>query len=267
MRRAPIIAIVAFVVILGILLSLSPRRAQGLQRAFLGLMSPFLTTGSSLQVRVAAFREGLKTLQELEVETKLLRVENSTLKATNQLLADLTEENARLRAALEYKSRSAFQLVPARIVSRSSSTWWNTVQIDRGFQDGLASDMAVLTEEGMVGKTTTVGKNLTTVLLVSDENCKVAVNVEGSREQGIVSGERVVSMKQPTLTLRFLSKDANLQPGQRIFSSGVGGVFPSGVLLGIVQEFKPQELDGQAVVVPAVDLTKLQDVFVVKGTL
>jgi rod shape-determining protein MreC len=237
-----------------------------MQGFFLGMMSPFLNTGSSMQRKVAAFQGGLSTLQQLETEVKNLRLENRNLKATNQLLADLAGENKRLRTALTYRERSTFKLLPARVISRDPSSWWNTVRIDRGFADGVKTDMAVLTEEGLVGKTTTVAKNISIVLLVSDENCKVASNVEGTREQGILAGERMANSQAPSLMLRFLSREANLQPGQKIFSSGVGGVFPAGVLLGTVREFTAMELDGRASIVPAVDLTTLDDVFVVKET-
>jgi rod shape-determining protein MreC len=67
------------------------------------------------------------------------------------------------------------------------------------------------------------------------------------------------------LDLNFLSKQANLQPGQKTYTSGVGGVFPSGLLIGTVKEFKVRELDAQARLTPAVDLSKLEDVFVVTG--
>lgn len=125
--------------------------------------------------------------------------------------------------------------------------------------------MPVVTEEGLVGKTTTVGEGISVVLLISDENCRVAVNVEGTREQGIVTGERVVGALTPLLDLNFLSKQANLQPGQKTYTSGVGGVFPSGLLIGAVKDFKVRELDAQARILPAVDLSKLEDVFVVTG--
>src|SRR5205807_4980611 len=100
--------------------------------------------------------------------------------------------------------------------------------------------------EGLEGKTTTVSANISIVLLVSDENCKVAASVEGTREQGIVSGERVTGGLTPFLNLNFLSKQADLKPGQKAFTSGVGGVFPSGIPIGVVKSFKVRELDGQA---------------------
>jgi rod shape-determining protein MreC len=125
--------------------------------------------------------------------------------------------------------------------------------------------MPVATDEGLIGKITTVSDSVSIVLLVSDENCRVAAKVEGSREQGIVSGERVTTGLTPFLNLNFLSKQADLKPGQKVYTSGVGGVFPSGLLIGVVKTFRVRELDGQAQLTPAVDLSHLEDVFVVTG--
>jgi rod shape-determining protein MreC len=150
-------------------------------------------------------------------------------------------------------------------VTRDSSTWWRTLTINRGRRDGVETDVPVVTDEGLVGKTTTVSDSISVVLLVSDENCKVAASVEGSREQGIVSGERVTAGLNPLLNLNFLSKQADLKPGQKVYTSGMGGVFPSGLLVGVVKTFRVRELDGQAQLTPAVDLSHLEDVFVVTG--
>jgi len=265
MRRTHIIALAVFLVIAGGILSLSPKRVQDLQTGFLNLLSPFLKTGSGMQLKVAEFTEGVKTLQQLEAEVRELRVENNHLKASNQLLRDLSEENERFRAALGYIERSNYQLLPARVISRDSSTWWNTVKINRGSEHGIEPDMAVLTDQGLVGKTTTVGSSVTVVLLLVDESCKVAANVQGTPAQGILAGSRSSMTNKPSVVLGFLSRDADLTEGQRVYSSGVGGVFPPGIFLGTVKDFEIRELQGQAEVVPAVDFGKLQDVFVVLG--
>jgi rod shape-determining protein MreC len=69
----------------------------------------------------------------------------------------------------------------------------------------------------------------------------------------------------PLLNLNFLSKQADLKPGQKSFTSGVGGVFPPGIPIGTVKSFKARELDAQAQLAPAVDMAHLEDVFVVTG--
>lgn len=266
MRPAIIIPVAVLLVVVFALFAMSPRATQQVQAGVLGLVTPFLKTGSNMHRRFTAFREGLKTLEELERETAVLRVQNKELRAINQTLRDLGAENDRLRRALQYRERSAFKLIPARVIARESATWWNTIKINRGFADGIESDMPVLTDEGLVGKTTTVAKNAATVLLIADENCRIAVKVEGTREQGIVKGERLSTNTSPLVGLSFLSKGAGLTPGQKVYSSGVGGVFPAGVLIGVVKEFQARALDGYATVLPAVDLATLEDVFVVGGT-
>jgi len=266
MSRTSVITLLVFGAILGYFLSFGPETTRKFQATVYQLIAPFLTTGSGLKKQITSVRSGLRSLDDLEKDNASLRVENRQLKATNQALRDVEQEVNRLRHALHYRERSVFKLVPAEVVTRDSSTWWRTVTINRGREDDIKPDMPVVTDEGLVGKTTTVSDTISVVLLISDENCKVAANVEGSREQGIVSGERVSGGLTPLLNLNFLSKQADLKPGQKTFTSGVGGVFPSGIPVGIVKSFKVRELDGQAKLVPAVDMTKLQDVFVVTGT-
>src|SRR6058998_3757200 len=264
MSRTSIIALLIFGAVLGYFLSFGPETTQKFKASVYQLLAPFLTGGSGIKKQITSVRSGLKSLDQLEHENATLQVENRELRATNQALRDVEHEVNRLRHALNYRERSVFKLVPAEVITRDSSTWWRTVTINRGKEDRIENDMPVVTDEGLVGKTTTVSANITIVLLVSDENCRVASNVEGTREQGIVTGERVAG-QSPLLNLNFLSKQANLQPGQKAYTSGVGGVFPPGLLIGNVKDFRVRELDGQAQLVPAVDLTKLEDVFVVVG--
>jgi rod shape-determining protein MreC len=265
MSRSSIIALLIFGAILGYFLSFGPDTTRKLQAGIYQLLSPFLNSGSGLQKQITSVRSGLRSLEDLEKDNTSLRVENRQLKATNQALRDVEHEVNRLRHALNYRERSVFKLVPAEVIARDSSTWWRTVTINRGKEDKIETDMPVVTDEGLVGKTTTVGSNISVVLLISDENCKVATTVEGTREQGIVSGERVAGGLTPLLNLNFLSKQADLKPGQKAFTSGVGGVFPSGIPIGVVKTFRVRELDGQAQLTPAVDMTHLEDVFVVTG--
>jgi rod shape-determining protein MreC len=265
MNRSSIIALAVLGAVLAYFLTFGAEGTRTIQAGFYKVISPFLSSGSGIKKQLTSVSSGLQTLEELEKDNASLKVENRSLKATNQALRDVEHEVNRLRQALAYRERSLFRLVPAEILARDSSTWWRTITINRGKTDHIEPDQPVVTDEGLVGKTATVGDNVTIVLLISDENCKVACTVEGTREQGIVSGERATGSITPMLDLNFLSKQANLNPGAKVYTSGVGGVFPSGLLVGTIQSFKVRELDGQARVTPAVDLSHLEDVFVVTG--
>jgi rod shape-determining protein MreC len=272
------ILLAAVVVLLAVFfMLLGAGKAQKVQSALLSVFSPFLRTGSAVQQGLGAMGKGLKSLDELEDDNRRLDRENKELRATNQILRDMEAENNKLRAALDYRERSIFRLIPAQLISRDASTWWNTVTINRGFEDGvddgspdargggLGVPMTVITDQGLVGKIMTTGKNDARVLLITDENCKVGAYVEGTREKGIVSGVRVQEGGEPELQMTFLSRNANLQPGQKVYTQGVGGVFPSGLLIGKVKSFKSRELDGMAVIEPEVDFSTLGDVFVIAG--
>src|SRR4030095_8961633 len=209
MSRTNMIALLIFGAILGYFLSFGPTTTQKFKAGVYQLLAPFLTGGSGLKKQITSVRSGLKSLEQLEHENSELQVENRELRATNQGLRDVEHEVNRLRHALNYCAHYVFKLIAAEIIARDSSTWWRTVTINRGKRDGVETDMPVVTDIGLVGKTTTVSDTISIVLLVSDENCRVAASVEGTREQGIVSGERVTTGLNPLLNLNFLSKQAD----------------------------------------------------------
>jgi rod shape-determining protein MreC len=246
---------------------LPPAGMQGFQAGFLSLLSPFLRTGTAVQEQIGSMGKGLKTLDELEADNRKLAEVNRALLTTNNLLREIEGENNRLRLALEYRERSVFRLLAARVISRDASTWWNTIKINRGFEDGVETDQPVLTDVGLVGKTTTVSKNESIVVLITDETCRVAAKIEGTPEQGILSGMRVQESGTPgELQLNFLKKNAAVEAGQKVYTAGISnGVFPSGILIGKVKEFRTRPLDGQALVEPAIDISQTDDVFVVVG--
>lgn len=268
-RRANLIAIGVFILAVAGVLLLSPRNRQRMQSGFLGIMSPFLRKGSELDSRWKSYKAGMKKLDELEADNQRLKVENDQLRATNQALRGVESENIRLKSALGYLGGSPFALVPARVIGRSPSNWWSTVVIDKGSLDKIQEEIPVVTPDGLVGKVITVDEHSSRVLLVTDENCKVAASVEGTKEQGIirieVRGQRTSNNIQPTMTLNLLSRFAPLHAGQKVFTSGAGGLYPPGILIGSIVEFKSRELDGRAVIEPAVDIAALSDVFVITG--
>jgi rod shape-determining protein MreC len=266
MRGTSIAALITFVILASVVLVLPGGCKQRWQATFVQTITPILKTGSWMRHGIKGMSGGFKKLDELEKENQDLRTQIAELKTSNAMLKNLESEVNRLNRALGFREHSPFKLLPARVIARENATWWNSCTIDRGSANGVGVDMAVVTEAGLVGKVVNVAKDAAIVLLVSDEGLKVSVSIEGTQEQGIISGTRASSNYAPDLRVGFLSKTAEVKPGMKVLTSGTGGVFPSGVVVGTVKAFAIKELEGVATVDPAVDLTRIEDVFVITGT-
>lgn len=264
MSKLNIILFAVAVLLVTVIILVGTDSAKDLQSAFFDYTAPVLKTGGNFRDQLGAVGEGLKTLEELEAENQQLQVDNRQLRASLQVYEGLKEENDNLRDALGFVRKTKFHLLAGRVVSRDAATWWNNLRVNRGFGDGVEVDMPVITEDGLVGKVVSVSKDLCTVLLVTDENCKVGARIEGTQDRGITQGRRVSSDPVGEIELNFLSKLVTVEAGAKVVSSGVaGGVFPADLKIGEVVSSHPRELDVQAILRPAVDLSSVKDVFII----
>lgn len=275
MKRFNIIALIAFLVVTGGIFFFRPDYVAAIQRGTLAVFGPLIQGKAALQPDPATDGPPLDP-EEMSERIELLEREVTMLRLQNRELSDLHSENSELRRALNYVEKSPLKLVPSRVLDRESRTWYNTLEIDKGTSDGISRDMPVIipigTDAGLVGKIVVAGAEKSVVLLLTDEKCQVAASVIGSTQQGIVVGEQGTVIGQrgainvmPFLQLRYLSKEAKLQAGDTVYSSGVGGVFPPSLLLGTVEELVPGPIDVSAKVRPAVDFSVLENVFIVQG--
>lgn len=279
-RRSNIIAVSVFLLATLAVFLISPKNRQRLQSGFLSLISPFLKKGSELDQSWKTYGQGVKKLGELEAENTRLKTEAAQLRAENQALRGVEEENLRLQRALGYQTQSQFTLTPARVIGSPGANWWNAVLVDKGAADGITEGACVLTAEGLVGRVIHTADHVSTILLVTDEKCKVAARVGNSKEdalkqsrQGIVTaqprgdvrGDRVTNAAHPQMIMSFIGRYESLPKGQEIFTSGAGQVYPPGILIGRVLDARSRELDKEAIIEPAVDLANLTDVFIIAG--
>lgn len=242
-------------------LTRSEQTVRDIQATYYRAISPFLTVGSALETRSREFLEEVEHSAKLEAEVEAMREDFGRLKLIESQFRTVEAENASLRRALDFKERTRFEVVAARVTRRQPATWWQTVEIDRGDQSGIATAYTVVTDQGLVGKVDRLGEDRSTVLLLTDEACQVSAKVEGSPEVGIVQGQRE-QFGAPMLRLRFLSRDARLREGMRVFSTGRGGLFPADLLLGEIERVEPGPLASEALVRPSVDFQNLGTVFV-----
>jgi rod shape-determining protein MreC len=194
-------------------------------------------------------------------ENQQLKEEVRELRRQLNLYREAALANERLRDLLNFKeSKVRMPLLPAEVVAFDPSGWFKTVFIDKGTQDGLTRDMAVVSAGGAVGRLIGVSSHYAKVLLVLDRNSAVDAVVQRSRSRGILVG-----LGEGRCSLKYVQRKDDVQVGDEVLTSGMGGVFPKGILLGQVE--KVQRGDGvlfQTVeVTPAVDFSRLEEVLVV----
>ena len=244
-------------------LTLSERSVRKIQQSYYATIGPFLKGGSELEMAARNFVREVEHSEDLEKRLESIELEFGKLRAIEGRLRELERENAELRAALEFKKRSRINVIAARIIKRQPATWWKTVIINRGEEAGVGPQIPVLASGGLAGKVDTVDKDVASVILLTDERCQVSVQVTGTPEVGIVSGQRGQYGEAPLLRLRHLSKDARIKPGMKVVTTGKGGLFPENVLVGTVESYEPGPVEGEALVKPSVDFESIGIVFVI----
>ena len=217
-------------------LTQSDHSVRAIQNTYYQAMSPFLKSGSQMETHARALLGEVRHSKELSTELDAVSGELGRLRILVTHLRALETENAQLRNALDFKKTTHFDVVAARVIRRNPSTWWQTVDIDAGSKRGIATQRTVLSNDGLVGmidRIDTSGER-SSVLLLTDEKCQVSARVDGSPEVGILSGQRGGFEDVPLLRLRFLSANAAVHPGQRVFTTGRGGTFQANILLGTI---------------------------------
>jgi len=265
MRPLHLFALMLFLAGTAWALTRSDKAVREIQAIYFQAISPFLKSGSAMETRARALMEEVEHSKSLTVEAETLRSEVGRLRIIESRFLDLERENAQLRAALDFKKATNFDVVAARVVRRHPTTWWQTVEIDAGSSRGIGTQLSVLSDEGLVGKIDRIDRSgdRASVLLLTDEKCQVAARVEGTGEAGILSGQRGHFQGTPRLRLRFLSKNAAIRPGLRVFTTGRGGIFPPNILIGTIETVEKGPLDSEAIVRPSVNFEDLGTVFVV----
>ena len=246
-------------VILNLPSQTSARFKQGIGSLFL----PLFGLASSAQQLTGAAGDAVMPRGELLKLNDGLRRENQQLRLQAMQAQETTNENARLRQLLGWQRQTSWKLKLAKVVLREPANWWRTVQIDLGSRDGLRVNLPVLTMDGLVGRISSVSLTRSQVVLLGDPNCKVSARVDNeTRDTGIIGPSGPLDTE--FVGLGFLSRNANLKPGQNVVTSGDGGIFPKGIPIGKVVDVQPADygLRTEARVKLAANLNALEEVWV-----
>jgi rod shape-determining protein MreC len=240
------------------------REPNFVDRVVLGITSPMQKALSWTLDGVGSAWEGYVALRGVEKENLELKAENQKLRADLNQLGEARAENERLKRMLSYSQSSPDPQIPARVLGVNPVATLLSLRIDRGEADGVRRGMPVVTPDGVVGHIHRVTGGYADVVLITDSNSKVGVKVQRSRARATASGGGGNRLLQLENALRT----DDVEEGDVIVTSGTDGIYPSGLVVGRVSSVqrKSYGMFQGAEVVPAVNMTKLEEVLVLAHT-
>lgn len=207
----------------------------------------------------------VQAIGELRAENVRLRDEVDRLVGETARLDELERENQELREQLGLKrERPSLQWLSAQVIYSDPSNLVQSVTVNVGSREGVRQGMTVMTPRGLVGRVVYVSQSTSRVLLITDASSSVTAAIQGSRARGVISGQR-----RELLSMKYIPQSETVRTGERVVTSGVGGVFPEGILIGRITDVTRKDVDmfQQAQVEPEVDFSRLDRVLVVTNHL
>jgi rod shape-determining protein MreC len=270
MRRFNLIALAAFIAALVWVFTFDNAATRNIQNRVSAIFAPFKKTGAGVQDALTGASDEKRTPEQLRAENEKLAMENAELKIYRGQLQQMQDEMRRLQDLLKFDKQTDLSLIPVKIVVRKTSAWYRGATIDKGWRQGVQEGSPLILPTGPEGRASLVGRvartaeNESEILFITDEQCMVSAQVEGSIEHGIMQGMRVSTSRRPELRLRFLSRDARVEKNRRVYSKDTSNCFPEGLMLGTVVDFRPGDASSEAILEPAVNLDDLPYVFVME---
>ncbi len=196
----------------------------------------------------------------LQRENEILRELNVNLSDEVSRLRESRIENSRLRALLGLHEEAPFKLVAADVVGKSLLLMRNTLTLNVGTKDGVAADMPIISEQGMVGKVIAVGDNYSLGQILLNKDFRAGAKLQRSRVDGILGWDGGSELR-----LTNVPKTQDVRTGDIVITSGYSNIFPKDITIGIVSSVKQKSgsLFHEISVFPAVDFPTLEQVFVI----
>jgi rod shape-determining protein MreC len=263
LRKSHYILAGLVLVIVVVLLSLPRETSARLKVAVSSLFLPLFGLASSAPAATQRAGDAVVPRKLLQEELNQHRKENQELRLRAAEAQTLRNENDRLRAAVNWKPFVPGNYKLGRVIGRDPANWWQMVRIDLGSRDKVQVNCPVMTPQGLVGRIAAVGITHADVALIGDPNCRVAALVTETRDHGVIMPSN--SALDPSIVdLAYLAKASNLQPGNRVATSGVGGIFPKGIPIGEIVDSRSvgYGLYTEARVRLAVNVNQLEEVWV-----
>ncbi len=265
MNKRPYVIAASLVLLLAtVCLNLSPDSSARLKRAFSSFFIPLFSLQKGVEKTGGAVVDHGAPRGVLLAELRDLKQTNQTLRLQLAKNQNLILENVTLRQQLNLPPKPEWKPRLTRIIGRDPANWWRSVQIDLGSLDGVKIDMPVLGGDGLIGRVSEVHPHRSRVALIGDPACRISVTIEATGESGILSANGGTVFDPTLVDLLFLPATTEARPGDTLYTSGLGEIFPRGIPVGklIAVEPAPGALTTTARVKLAVNSSKLNQVWV-----
>ena len=206
-------------------------------------------------------RDTTQSRNDLQLENSRMRTERLLTQARLQRYSALEAENARLRAMLEARERVREQVRVAEIMSVSANPFRHVIVVDKGTSDGAYDGQAIVDAEGVVGQVIEAGVASSQCLLISDPGHDLPVEVNRNGLRTIARGTGDFNR----LDLPFMPNNADIEPGDLLVTSGLGGVFPAGYPVAVVESVTrlPQEPFASVTATPSAALNQVREIMLI----
>jgi rod shape-determining protein MreC len=233
-----------------------------LKRILLESVSPFLKATTYLRDSVSDIWGNYVDLRSVRQENLRLREEIEGYQTRLRVLEEARRENQRLETLLGMRETIPFSYVAVRVVGRDSTNWFHSLLIDRGSRHGVERHGAVVAPGGLVGQVVEVGPFSAQIQIITDPVSSVGVMLETSRVTGLLVGAQFGRLR-----IKYLPILTEVRVGEVVMTSGLGSVYPKGILVGkvVAVDKRIGALFQEATVEPSIDFSRLEEVLVLAG--
>jgi len=204
----------------------------------------------------------------LEENYEILKHRVAQLEQQQLEMDEKVRENERLTALLDFKKENPeFILTGVRITGKNPGNWFNVLTINKGSNQGITVNMAVVTNEGLMGRVIDVGGNWSKVRTIIDGQSSVSGIIERTRDNGTVKGNNSLTFEDGLCRMIHLPLDSDIVIGDKVITSGLGEIFPKGIYIGEVIEviYEKRDLFKTVMIQPGTNFLKLEEVLVISS--
>ncbi|MBN2207953.1 MAG: rod shape-determining protein MreC [Candidatus Coatesbacteria bacterium] len=237
----------------------NPDKTIIIERAIIAIVAPLQSFTTAVYNGIARAIETYFSLVNTNKENRRLKETISRLEAEKAQLIEAAIQNTRLKKIVNLDESRRFMLQACSVIGVDPSKLFSSVFIDRGSSDGLSRNMPAITYDGVVGKIVKVSPHAARVQLLTDTRSSVAVIAQRSRAPGILQGNG-----SSVCEMAYIDADADIKSGDVLLTSGLGGIFPSGLRVGRVRSVVKKEgaMTKSARVTVFVNVHQLEEVLI-----